>query len=173
MAFSKAINRSAGASAATPQRSRFAGVKAREERDPFLTPGDYRLKLTRVHSTQNPGTGAWRHFQVEVVDSTVPEFAAGAASDILFSLSPKAETTTAAKIKALGVALAGCADEAEYDAEDGDGFLLEALVTGQGPRAADVDAMIGTEFDCRVTRGRDKTDGSGDFYREYQFAKAE
>ena len=159
------------------KKSRFAGVKASGDRAPLLPAGDYRLCITQ-HGVSDESGAEYYKLMATVEDVRKCEDASVTVGDdvlaVLICLSGRAFKPGAARVKALAIALAGCANEGEFDELDPDGLFCEhVLGEGDGKDADDnpFPEIDGMRLDVIVRRGKEREDG--DYYREWSFSSAE
>lgn len=154
--------------------SRFAGVRASGDRLPLLPIGDYRLEITSNKVGSDTGAD---YFKLGATVTEVRKCPDGSVSPgdetlaALICISGRAAKPGLSRVKALAIALAGCANEAELDEMDPDGLFCEHVL-GEGD-GSDNDGnefpeIVGMQVDCVVRKGNERDDG--DYYREHSWS---
>jgi hypothetical protein len=171
-------------STAKKPTSRWAKVKASEDRAPIIARGEYTAlhKGARIKDEQ----GTWGSISFEVLTSTGEDATPVGDEGIMLQGMDDRFNIGLGKIKAYVMALIGCASDDEYDAFDPDGEFLDA-VFGQFPedeeRAAELAAQVADmvtdrEIHFKVRKGKDIVDKktgepTGDYYREFTWTTNE
>jgi hypothetical protein len=142
------------------RKSKWAGVKSSQPKDPVLHAGTYRLEIL----DPEPGrTGQWFKPHFRIVAQADGQVIHADGDEVLVLLN----TTTDAgreSIKNFLVAGSGYEDDEQYAAADPDDSDLVAYVGG----------LRGRFVDVRVKRGKDfvNKNGEQDYYRECDWAPA-
>lgn len=168
--FNKGAGSAAKPAAKAPAkpRSRWAGIKAAQPRDPFPHAGVYRFRIVSNEEGFNPGTNNASfkaHLEIVAQGDGQTMHNVGDAVMALFMLSTTAGQSRA---KAYVIAGAGFEDEESYDAFDPDGEFIDAVLGHQNARSEDAAAFAGRLVDCVVSKGKET--GEGDYYREYAWS---
>lgn len=173
--FSKASKKAPKAKAKT---SRWAKVKASEDRTPIIARGEY----TALHKGARikDESGTWGVVTFEVITAKGDDATQPGEEGVMLQGMDDKYNIGLGKIKKYVMALIGCADEDDYDEFDPDGEFLDA-VFGEFPedeeRAAELAAQVAEmctdrEIHFKVRRGKDTADGS-DYYREFTWTTNE
>jgi hypothetical protein len=159
----------AGARQAPQRTSRWAGVESSAGRDPILGAGSYLVEFQRHEITNNPGNGNETVRTKVTVLATDGECAdpVGAERVILAIINGKSMHAGMARTKAMIVAQAGYDGDAEYDAFDPAGLLIDAAL-GAVNEMADL-VMAGRRAYVQVGRGKPTADGL-DYFREFSWS---
>jgi hypothetical protein len=154
----------AGARPPAKKKSRYAGIKAAQPRDPMPHVGEYIFRVLEVAEGHNPGKGTDSHkktLEIVELDGT-DQHAVGDSVVVIDLINGKGGPAGLGRVKAFTMAAAGFEDEEAYDAFDPDGEYIDSTCTEGGP-------LTGRLVACKVTRGNTVPD-STDYYRVYAWA---
>src|SRR5688572_19836984 len=151
-----------------PRRGRFAGVKASDARYPILSVGQYTLRVLETRLTENPKTGEWFHADLEILDSSNESaHPVGSKGTMIQGLSGKSASMGFPKVKRFVMTGVGLDDEAQYDAMDPNGDLID-VCTGIAVEGFEPNPLAGRLLYCDVTPGKPRPDGR--VFDEFNFS---
>lgn len=171
----KASSKKSKVPARQARKSRYAGIKASEGRDPYPNVGEYLFNVAEMVEGHNPGKGASSvKLTLEVVESE-GEHAQEAGERVFVSerVSGNGSPAGLARVKSFVMAAAGFEDEDEFDEFDPDGLFIEACLGESNDYSDHERLVVGRQVFCKVTRGREIPDSGGDFFRNYAWTPVE
>ncbi len=151
--------------------SRYAGIKAGEDRDPMLGVGDYRVRIAELLEGVNPGKGNRMSTKVGMQIVTIYDEANTQHREGDVVKAVHLHTTAGlSELKRQVMQSAGYEVEEEFDAfeEGNEGALIDASLGRDNAFFQAGFTIVGRLVDVRVSKGNDT--GSGDYYRKYSWA---
>lgn len=159
--------------ARTPPKpvSRYAGIKAGEDRDPMPHVGDYRFRIVELIEGVNPGKGNRMSTKIGMEIHTLydPNNANHREGDLVRAVHLHT-TAGLSELKRQVMGSAGYETEKEFDTfeEGNEGALIDASLGRDNAFFQAGFTIVGRLVDCSVSKGNDTHDG--DYYRKYSWA---
>ena len=165
----------------TEKKTRYGGIEPEEAKDPFPEKGKFRFRvvsfeegIVREHDdVQNV------RLTVEIVSTKSKELkeCVGENRFVPFRVRGRGAKMGKGRMKAFIVAAAGYATNAEYDAIDPHGYMIEAFLGYRGKRHKEFKGhtLVGRLVDCVVMQGNEMIDQetgqpTGEFFMNYAWS---